>query len=78
MQTALQIGMEYSERLQQAALGYQELTGMYPAADGDFWDCREIQKIELLSAFWWSIARMNNPMYEGTYEEEYYDEENRG
>ncbi len=65
-QTALQMGMEYSEKLQQAALSYQELTGIYPTADGDFWETREIQKIETLSAFWWDIERLNNPYGDGT------------
>lgn len=76
LQTALQMGMEYSEKLQKAAQSYEYLTGHYPSIDGDFWKTREIQKMETLSSFWWTIHRMCNPYGDGTcdMEADYYEE----
>ena len=77
-QTALQIGKEYSERLQQACYAYENLTGRHPGADGDFWNSPEIARLEDLASFWWGIAKINDPtfMFDGTAYLGEYDEEN--
>lgn len=76
-QTALQLGMEYSQRLLDASHAYQELTGKHPGVDGEFWESPQIEKLEVLSAFYWQLHRINNPFGDGTCYEENFDEENR-
>ncbi len=64
MQTALQIGKEYSQELKNLAEAYERVARYYPTADDEyFWGAKEVKKVELLSAFWWMIAKINDPTY---------------
>jgi hypothetical protein len=75
-QTALQLGMEYSERIRQQCLAWEALTGEYPGAFGKFWQQPEVTKNEILSDFWWQAYRNMNPYGDGTCDmEDSYDNE---
>lgn len=76
-QTALQMGMEYSEELTNSYKAHERLTGHAPQPDGDFWDSPRISSLETLSAFWWGVHRINNPFGDGTCDMEDSYEENR-
>lgn len=79
-QTAYEIGREYSAKLKEIVQAYEWLTEKPISADDHaFWETKEVNKIETLSAFWWAIGRMNDPFYyEPGYVEEDYHEEDRG
>jgi hypothetical protein len=61
-QTAEEIGKEYSQRLNDLAFSYENLTGYAVRADDEsFWETPEVVRAETLAAFWWRMARMNDP-----------------
>lgn len=62
-QTAYDIGRDYSAQLQKMVEGYEYLSGKPITADCDFWDSKEVEKIEVLSALWWQIGRYNDPFF---------------
>lgn len=72
-QTAYEIGREYSAKLQEMVTGYEYLSGKPITADCDFWDSREVNKIEVLSALWWQIGRYNDPFF---YDDSFIEENN--
>lgn len=76
LQTAIEIGKEYSAKLTQMAEGYEYLSGKEICADDmDFWGQREVQKVETLASFWWGIHKFNDPFfYEDGIGENYYEE----
>jgi hypothetical protein len=81
-QTAYEIGQEYSARLEELAQAYEMLSGQpVKPDDGNFWNTKEVEKIETLAAFWWQIGRYSDPFYyaeefieENQDAEEYYEE----
>lgn len=64
LQTAYEMGQEYSSKLEEMVAGYESLSGIPVMADNtDFWNTEEVEKIESLAVLWWQIGRYNDPFY---------------
>lgn len=63
-QTAYDIGREYSYRLQKMVEGYEYLSGKpIQADDYEFWNQKEVEKVETLASLWWNIGKINDPFF---------------
>lgn len=76
-QTAKEIAMEYSQELKDLADSYEVLSGSIVQADDEmFWNSGIVNKVETLTAFWWWLAKQNDPVFQDEYIEEDTYEEN--
>lgn len=64
LQTAIEIGKEYSNKLNQMVEGYEYLSGKEIKADDmDFWGQKEVEKVETLASLWWWVHKMGDPFF---------------
>ncbi len=62
LQTAQELGQEYSNHLNKLAVAYENLSGKKISFDEDqFWESAEVRKTETLVAFWWRIKQKLSP-----------------